>query len=261
MTTQSNQTGGFPQPPPTYPRAAAGFHNQRGPVRAGTPQYAMAGGTITSQQLLLQQRKLLQQQQEHKRRLLQQQQQQQLLIPSNAAAAEINSGLQNIDSLLNNTVAPNVSLQRSASVPESQLSPNYGGQISQQNQRLNNQQQPFSPHSQLTSPIGQQASFPQTTTVNNYQQGGARLSPHPPFNQQLSPRQGYPQTNAQNTNWQQTQPRLSVQQQQNPMLNAQLTVSSKIKLIMLTVLIKLTFKITVVILTIQMQFQINRCRK
>ncbi|KAF2881852.1 hypothetical protein ILUMI_24316 [Ignelater luminosus] len=200
MTTQSNQTGGFPQPPPTYPRTA-GFHNQRGPVRTGTgtPQYAIAGGTITTpQQLLIQQRKIIQQQQEHKRRLLQQQQQQQLLIPSNAAAAEINSGLQNIDSLLNNTVAPNVSLQRSASVPESQLSPNYGGQISQQNQRLNNQQ-PFSPHSQLASPIGQQASFPQTTTVNNYQQGGARLSPHPPFNQQLSPRQGYPQTNAQNT--------------------------------------------------------------
>ncbi|KAF5290781.1 hypothetical protein FQA39_LY14624 [Lamprigera yunnana] len=220
MTTQSNQPANF-QPPPTYPRA--GFNIQRTPVRAGAPQYAMAGGTITNQQLLLQQqqrKQLLQQQQEHKRRLLQQQQQQQLLIPSNAAA-EINSGLQNIDSLLNNTVAPNVSLQRSASVPESQLSPNYGGQINQQNQRLTNQQ-PFSPHAQLASPIGQQANFSQTT-VSTYQQGGTRLSPHPPFNQQLSPRQGYPQNSSQNANWQQSQSRLSVQQQQNPMLNAQLT--------------------------------------
>lgn len=53
-----------------------------------------------------------QQQQQHKQRLLQQQQQQQLLIPSNAAAADqLSAGLQNIDSLLNNTVAPNVSLQ------------------------------------------------------------------------------------------------------------------------------------------------------
>jgi nuclear receptor coactivator 2 len=173
---------------------------------------------------LQQQRKLIQQQQEHKRRLLQQQQQQQLLIPSNAAAAEMTPGLQNIDNLLNNTVAPNVSLQRSASVPESQLSPNYGGQITQPNQRLSNQQ-PYSPHSQLASPIGQQTNFSQTT-VNNYPQGGSRVSPHPPFNQQLSPRQGYPpQANVQNANWQQTQNRLSVQQQQNPMLNAQLTVS------------------------------------
>lgn len=226
MTTQSNQNSNFQPPPPNYPRAA--FNIQRAPVRAGAPQYAMAGGTITNQQqhILQQQRKqLLQQQQEHKRRLLQQQQQQQLLIPSNAAAAEINPSLQNIDTLLNNNVAPpNVSLQRSASVPESQLSPNYGGQISQPNQRINNQQ-PFSPHSQLTSPIGQQNSFPQTT-VSNYQQAGSRLSPHPPFNPQLSPRQGYPQNNAQTTNWQQAQPRLSIQQQQNPMLNAQLTVSA-----------------------------------
>ncbi|XP_018329075.1 nuclear receptor coactivator 1 isoform X3 [Agrilus planipennis] len=195
LATQSNQAG-FP-PPPTYPRAA--FNVPRGQVRPGASQYSMAGGTVASQQLFTQQQRkqLLQQQQEHKRRLLQQQQQQHLLIPSNAAAAEI-SGLQNIDTLLNNTVAPNVSLQRSNSVPESQLSPTYSGQLSQTpNQRITNQQ-PYSPHSQLTSPIGQQNTFTQAP--------------------------GYPQVTTQNTNWQQTQqPRLSVQQQQNPMLNAQLT--------------------------------------
>lgn len=95
-----------------------------------------------------------------------------------------------------------------------------------------NQRQPYSPHSQLASPLQTQqpGGYPQTT-VNNYQQGGSRLSPHPPFQQQLSPRQGYPasQGNAgQSASWtQQAQSnRLSLQQQQNPMLNAQLTVST-----------------------------------
>lgn len=194
-------------------------------VRPGQPQYP---GNINNQLILQQhqQRKQLLHQQEQKRRLLQQQKQQQLLIPSNAAASEMNSSMQNIESLLNNTVAPNVSLQRSASVPEPQLSPGYGGQLNQQNQRVGNQQ-PYSPHSQLTSPLGQQ-SFTQTT-VGNYQNPGARLSPQTQFNSQLSPRQAYPQGNTQNTtNWQQTQARLTVQQ--NPMLSAQLTVSNDIPL-------------------------------
>jgi hypothetical protein len=56
------------------------------------------------------QRYMLQQQQ---KRLLQAQQQQQLVIPSSATTVveQLTPGLQNIDSLLNNTVAPNVSLQ------------------------------------------------------------------------------------------------------------------------------------------------------
>lgn len=222
MTTQNAQGGSFP-PPPNYPRTGIGMQRA---VRPNATQYAMTNAALSnSHQNLQQQRKQLIQQQEQKRRLLQQQQNQHLLIPSNASAApEINPGLQNIDSLLNNTVAPNVSLQRSSSVPESQLSPNFGNQIGQQNQRLSGQQQPYSPHSQLASPIGQQPPvFPQTT-VGNYQQGGARLSPHPPFSQQLSPRQAYPQGTNQSANWSQAQTRLSVQQQQNPMLNAQLTV-------------------------------------
>lgn len=61
------------------------------------------------QQLLLQQRNKILQAQQQKQRLLQQQQQQQLLIPINAAAS--GDGLHNMDSLINNTVAPNVSLQ------------------------------------------------------------------------------------------------------------------------------------------------------
>lgn len=236
-SAQTNNQQGFPPP---YQRPG-NFQIQRGhPVRTGTPQYAiagqnnpMAGQTIPQQQqqLLLQQqqRKILQQQQEQqKRRLLQQQQQQQLLIPSNVQAVELNTGLQNIDSLLNHTVAPNVTLQRSSSVPDSQLSPGYGNAMMNINNGNQNQRQPYSPHSQLASPLGQQQGYPQTT-VNNYQQTGTRLSPHPPFQQQLSPRQGYPpsQANTQTANWSQSQAanRLSLQQQQNPMLNAQLTVS------------------------------------
>lgn len=236
QNAQSSGGGGPFPPPPNYPRSA-GFAMARvvRPNTAAQQQYLQNANN--TQLLQQQQRKLIQQ--EQKRRLLQQQQNQHLLIPSNASAApEISSGLQNIDSLLNNTVAPNVSLQRSSSVPESQLSPNFGGQMSQQTQqRLSGPQQPYSPHSQLASPGG----FPPQTTVGNYQQGGSRLSPHPPpFTQQLSPRQQpYPPpqgANQSSANWpqqqqqqqQQQQPptRLSVQQQQNPMLNAQLTVSS-----------------------------------
>jgi nuclear receptor coactivator 2 len=60
---------------------------------------------------------MLQQQQ---KRLLQAQQQQQLVIPSSATTVveQLTPGLQNIDSLLNNTVAPNVSLQVTAFTEE-----------------------------------------------------------------------------------------------------------------------------------------------
>ena len=82
------------------------FNAQQG-IRQATAQF-----TPQQQLQLQQQRSKLIQQQQMKQRLLQQQQQQQLLIPSNATATDqINTGIHNIDSLLNNTVAPNVSLQ------------------------------------------------------------------------------------------------------------------------------------------------------
>ncbi|XP_045471879.1 nuclear receptor coactivator 3 isoform X3 [Harmonia axyridis] len=209
LSNQNSQGRVFP-PPPNYPQQ--GYKIGQRIVRPNA-NYQIGGTAINPQQLLIhQQRKAMAQQQE-KKRLLQQQQQQQLLIPPNATAAEMNSGMQNIDSLLNNTVAPNVTLQRSSSIPEPQSSPNYN-QISQAS-RVSNQQ-PFSPHSQLTSPI--QQTF-QQTTAGNFQQNTARLSPQSAFNQQTSPRQAYPQGNASNANWAQ-QARLAVQ---NPMLNAQLT--------------------------------------
>nr|CAD7258429.1 unnamed protein product [Timema shepardi] len=244
----TQQSQGFP-PPPVYQQRPRFSIQQAG--RPGAPQYSTTANTLANQQFL--RSKVFQQQQ--KQRLLQAQQQQQLLIPSNAAADQLAaSGIQNIDSLLNNTVAPNVSLQRSSSVPDSQLSPGYntqmiggGSQISP-GQRLN--QQPYSPHSQLASPLGQQQSFsPVSSGMNNFtsgQQGTqARLSPHPPGGlpsfqpSQLSPRisqgqqaysvtltqGGLTQTSPAPSNWSQAAAnRLSIQQQQNPMLNAQLTL-------------------------------------
>lgn len=238
---QSNQNN-FP-PPPNYPRAP--LNMQRAQIRSGTPQYAIANANLSNQPHLVmqQQRK----QMEQKRRLLQQQQQQHVLIQSNVST-DINVGLQNMDNLLNNAIVPpNVSLQHSSTAPESQLSPNYVQQMNQQNQRLNNQQPPYSPHGQMASPLGQQQSFVQNS--GNYQQAGARLSPHPPFNQQLSPRQAYLQSNPQNTNWQQPN-RLSLQQQQNPMLNAQLTVHISNYFLYNFIKFVLTNRVTTVVQTV-----------
>ncbi|XP_050300353.1 nuclear receptor coactivator 3 isoform X3 [Anthonomus grandis grandis] len=214
-------------PPPNYPQGK--YPRALSGGRAS--QFTNSNLTVQQQQLLEQQRKMQQQRQaeEQKRRLLQLQERQQLLIPSNATAAELNS-IQNIDNLLNNTVAPNVTLQRSNSVPqESQLSPGYTNQLTQQATHQRNQQQqqqpPFSP--QMPSPLGVQQS-------PNFQQ--QRMSPQSQFAAQLSPRLSFPgeqQSQQQqqggggaapqgpNTNWA-SQQRLTAQ---NPMLNAQLTGS------------------------------------
>ncbi len=75
---------------------------------------------------MMQRNKILQQQQQKqaqqdRNRLLQQQQQQQLLIPASASAEQLQPGLQNISSLLNDAVAPNVSLQVRLCILSSQL--------------------------------------------------------------------------------------------------------------------------------------------
>ncbi|CAH1971645.1 unnamed protein product [Acanthoscelides obtectus] len=220
-TALGQQQGVFP-PPPNYSQAKFQRMQMRTAAATGQPYPA----NITNQLLLQQQQRkqLLQQQQEHKRRLLLQQKQQQLLIPSNAAAAGEIGTMQNIDSLMNTTVAPNVSLQRSSSVPDQQLSPGYGTQRQQAQQ----QQQPYSPHSQLASPLGGAqfsgggqsgagAVVSQANAVAAAAAAAARLSPQAQFTAQLSPRGAYPQA-ATAVSWQQQQ-----QRQQNPMLSAQLT--------------------------------------
>ncbi|XP_076655238.1 uncharacterized protein LOC143360357 isoform X9 [Halictus rubicundus] len=173
------------QPPPMYQQQTR-MRSTTQLVRQNTAQFTQ------QQQLQIHQEraKLMQQQQQLKQRLLQQQQQQQLLIPSNATATDqITTGIQNIDNLLNNTVAPNVSLQRS-SVPDSQVSPGYGGSV----------QMPSSGH-RLAHSYSHPSTLPQHPIVNNNFNSGqqvsaaARLSPHSPAGilsfshpQPLSPR-------------------------------------------------------------------------
>ncbi|XP_054284396.1 nuclear receptor coactivator 2 isoform X3 [Macrosteles quadrilineatus] len=240
--TMGQTQQGFPGPPPMYstrPRFSV-QQGQQITIRPGTPQYAIANQQ--QQQLLVQQRLKIQQAQQQKQRLLQQQQQQQLLIPINAAAS--GDGLHNIDSLINNTVAPNVSLQRSSSVNDSQLSPSNlvasgggGPMLNSTSQISPSQRQPY-------SPLSHQPFSPVNGGINNFQAGGqsagqqqanaqARLSPSglPTFQQaQLSPRVSQAQqagggytVMSQAGSWPQQQARLTLQQQQNPMLNAQLT--------------------------------------
>ncbi|XP_031827590.1 uncharacterized protein LOC116424817 isoform X8 [Nomia melanderi] len=176
------------QPPPMYQQQTRMRSTTQLVRQTTTAQFTQ------QQQIQLQQQraKLIQQQQQQqlKQRLLQQQQQQQLLIPSNATATDqITTGIHNIDSLLNNTVAPNVSLQRS-SVPDSQVSPGYGGSV----------QMPSSGH-RLAHSYSHPSTLPQHPIVNNNFNSGqqvsaaARLSPHSPVGilsfshpQPLSPR-------------------------------------------------------------------------
>ncbi|XP_051158811.1 nuclear receptor coactivator 2 isoform X9 [Leptopilina boulardi] len=174
-------------------QAAALYQQQQQPRMRfnAQPGIRQSAAQFTPQQQLhiqQQQRSNLIQQHQMKQRLLQQQQQQQLLIPSNATATDqINTGIHNIDSLLNNTVAPNVSLQRS-SVTDSQVSPGYGGSV----------QMP-SGH-RLAHSYSHPSTLSQHPVNNNFSSGQqvsatARLSPHSPAGilsfshpQPLSPR-------------------------------------------------------------------------
>jgi nuclear receptor coactivator 2 len=64
-------------------------------------------------------------------------------------------------------------LQRSSSVPDSQLSPNYGSQMLNSGgaQISPGQRQPYSPHSQLPSPLNQPQSQTQQQVAQQQQQG------------------------------------------------------------------------------------------
>ncbi|KXJ83531.1 hypothetical protein RP20_CCG005836 [Aedes albopictus] len=269
----SQQTPGTPTtpnpnftPPPVYqPRM-----RMSGPGGPGVGQLgngAPSPSAIAMQKLSHQQQqreRILQEQQ--RQRLLQQQKQQQMVVPVNATAnADLNLGLtpgmQNIESLLNNTVAPNVSLTRANSVvPDSQLSPGFSPSQLMQQQLSPNQRTQLSPQQTgMFNYCSTRPNFPvkhQTPSNSAGFQGnpfnnnpGHRMSPQQqqqlvaagfqqgnPGSQQLSPRQPPfntsqqlpPQASAaalqqqqQQQQWQQNA-RLSIQQQ-NPMLNAQLS--------------------------------------
>ncbi|XP_050438231.1 nuclear receptor coactivator 2-like isoform X2 [Adelges cooleyi] len=242
-------------PPPAYQpqqKTSVRFNQQQSPRLGGVGSYPKN----QQQQLLLhqqQKQRLIQQQQQQqqqqKQRLLQQQQQQKMVVSSNSAAISTpdpTTALQTIDSLLNNSVAPNVALQLSSNVPDSQsqLSPVYAASGSQ---LLNSSQ--ISPSSNRQPPysnLTQQQSFSmlnygtttqtQTTAQSQQQvpqQAITRMSSsnHSQYQNTINPCVNQqPQTQSVYLN--QTQPgvwtqqqRLTLHQQQNPMLNAQLQVT------------------------------------
>ncbi|XP_032453114.1 nuclear receptor coactivator 3 isoform X10 [Nasonia vitripennis] len=182
------------QPPPMYqqPQQQQQARMRLNTQQAGNRQAAAQFSPQQQQQQQLQRKLMQQQQQQMKQRLLQQQQQQQVLISTATATDQITAGIHTLDNLLNNlnnTVAPNVSLQRS-SVPDSQVSPSYGGSV----------QMPQGQH-RLTHSYSHPSTLPQHPAVNNSFNSGqqvsaaARLSPHSPAGimsfshpQPLSPR-------------------------------------------------------------------------
>ncbi|CAM1328733.1 NCOA2 (predicted) [Pycnogonum litorale] len=113
------------------------FHNMSGggPVTANIPPQIR-------QALLMQKQKQIRdsQQLRDQQRLLQQQQHQQIMmrtqqqpashsIPPDQHSSSSPLGFENMNDLLNNTIAPNVALQRSTSLTDSQLSPRFSNQL------------------------------------------------------------------------------------------------------------------------------------
>ncbi|XP_050340124.1 nuclear receptor coactivator 2 isoform X9 [Bactrocera neohumeralis] len=159
LRVNANQS--FQRPPPMYSAS-----RNRGPMNTVTTP----GGSVLPAHQQYRIRQQQQQQQQQKERLLQQQQKQQLLVPESATARTdqlcLNPNINNIGSLLNNTVAPNVALSRTNLPPDSQLSPNFSQSLLQQQQLSPGQRNaPFSPQTNA-------GYAPQ------YSQSGQRLSPH-----------------------------------------------------------------------------------
>ncbi|XP_044595968.1 nuclear receptor coactivator 3 isoform X5 [Cotesia glomerata] len=165
------------QPPPMYQQqqqTRARFTGQAG-IRQPASQFQQQQQLQFNQQRqkLLQQHRQEQQRHEQqlKNRLLQQQQHQQVVIPSNATAPDQIPSIQNIDNLLNNAVAPNVSLQRTG-VSDSQMSPGYGGSVQLSNSH------------RISHSYSHPSTINQHAVVNNNFNSGqpisaaSRLSPH-----------------------------------------------------------------------------------
>ncbi|XP_060857714.1 nuclear receptor coactivator 3-like isoform X6 [Metopolophium dirhodum] len=240
-------------PPPAYQpqqKNSVRFNPQQSP----RPPYPKNVQTppLQQQQLLLQQqqqqKQRLIQQQQQKQRLLQQQQQQKIMVVTTNAATlptpDPTTALQTIDSLLNNTGPPNVALQRSSSVPDSQsqLSPVYAAPCSvllnsSQISPSSNRQPPYSTLTQQSFPMLNYGTTTQTQTTTQaqqiVQQATSRMSPssHSQYQNPINPcvSQQQQTQNIYNSQTQQpgvwTQQRLTLHQQQNPMLNAQLQIT------------------------------------
>ncbi|CAD6227526.1 GSCOCG00001209001-RA-CDS [Cotesia congregata] len=217
------------QPPPMYQQqqqTRARFTGQAG-IRQPASQFQQQQQQQQQLQFNQQRQKLLQQQrheQQLKNRLLQQQQHQQVVIPSNATAPDQIPSIQNIDNLLNNAVAPNVSLQRTG-VSDSQMSPGYGGSVQLSNTH------------RISHSYSHPSTINQHAVVNNNFNSGqpisaaSRLSPHSSaammtfaHHQTLSPRvsQGNYGNNQRMFNVNPVRPPQQQQQQQQPTATQQL---------------------------------------
>lgn len=208
-TLHSVQTGASPSTQQIMP-----ISNQRQAV----PQFLNVAELSPQirRQLIERKQKLMHQ--HTQRRLLMQKQQlamrAQQTLAENLPPSTPSSFQENLNDALSTSVVPNVSLQqRATNVPEQQLSPRFSA-IPQLPGSIG---QPSSP-SQLSPGQRQQPSFPQLpqpTYPNNYPQ--ARLSPHITSPPQQAPTQSWVQRTSQNA---------ANLQQQNPMLNAQLSQGS-----------------------------------
>lgn len=232
MSIPNNNQQGFPMPPNYSQRPVGGVVAQRMP---------MVGGQVPRYQNM------------QRERLLEEQKKQQLVVPVNATNTGLNPGLADIGSLINNTVAPNVSLQRNNNVMrDAQLSPGFNSNAFQQmSPRQSRAGPPFSPVQPQQQQQQQQVQTGQQGPPPNYQTftGNTEMQPMSPqfgtpdmmsllnmgkatagnnggvLAQQLSPRQPpFSSPQPQNQWTQQQQQQISLQQQQNPMLSAQLTV-------------------------------------
>ncbi|KAG1650888.1 Nuclear receptor coactivator 2 [Nymphon striatum] len=235
----------------------------------GHQYHNMSGGGVTNniqspqsrQIVLLQQKQKQQQQQMNQRkehqRLMQQQQHQQIMSRTQPSPHSVTSEQQlssspiSLDSMSDffGVVAPNVALQRSTSLQDSQLSPRFNNQLSNPvvtptsqispNQRVNQQSYPGPPphpssQFQQTSPASQVSPvgfFPPTPTSSSGQispnivqkQSHSTGSNFPQNRSQVSPQSAPLTTSQQQPQWPPVQRNNSgLLQQQNPMLNAQL---------------------------------------
>ncbi|XP_022248733.1 dual specificity protein kinase splA-like isoform X2 [Limulus polyphemus] len=194
------------------------------------------GGGLTPEvyhRLLERRQKMLQ----HQKRLRAQQQQQQQVVQSSQTASEpmtpVSASVfpENTNDMLNNTVAPNVTLQRFNGITDQQLSPRYNttllGQTGQ-SQLSPGHQPPYSPLSQQSFP---NPSPPVTSGYSQQQHRQPTYLPSSPVTVTGGkPQSPHLQAHSSQTQWnQRTAPNTTTTgsvQQQNPMLNAQLSQSS-----------------------------------
>ncbi|KAG4072789.1 hypothetical protein HA402_009612 [Bradysia odoriphaga] len=260
---QPNNQQNFPQPPNYNNRQV-----RQQIVSNPSPQHRLQFQQTRALQQQQQQKELFALQKEQKERLLQQQQKQSLVVPSNATAGAelcitnyeslLNNVPPNVSLQRSNNVVPDSQLSPGFTPNMMQLSPNQqraqfspqpnsvgyqqfgnNGQVRlspQQQQQMLNQQMSFQAGAKTSS--NPQLS-PRTPTFSQ-SNPNAQTQPNQPQQHQQSPLQQTQQQQQQQwssagkqphmagMNPTATNPRLSMQQQQNPMLNAQLQISQNV---------------------------------